>query len=159
MHLIGIDVGTGGSRAVLIDAGTAGSPETVAALGRGDTEPALSATHLAGLSQRPLRPVHGRAGPGLDGALVLSWTRRGRGDWRWVDGTDVPVAEESERYLVTAEREGAVLRSWTRNHQRHAMNAKGIPTRSATANPLPKIGGNKLCSGGSSDFEPTSAFS
>jgi hypothetical protein len=101
------------NRAVLIDAGTAGAPETVAALGRGDTGPALSATHLAGLSQRPLRPVHGRAASGLDGALVLSWTRRARGDWRWVDGTDVPVAEESERYLVTAEREGAVLRSWT----------------------------------------------
>jgi hypothetical protein len=89
---------------------------TILALGRGDAEPVASPLLLAGLSGRPLAPVHARATWLPDGSLHLAWTRRARGAWHWRDGVDVPLAEEVERYLVTfqdpAEPSGQV-RGWT----------------------------------------------
>ncbi|HSX57084.1 MAG TPA: hypothetical protein VLG14_17385, partial [Sphingomonas sp.] len=38
------------------------------------------------------------AAPG--GGAMLRWTRRSRIGWRWLDGVDVPLGEEAERYRV-----------------------------------------------------------
>ena len=34
-------------------------------------------------------------------AAIVRWTRRSRAGWRWADGGDAPLVEESERYRVT----------------------------------------------------------
>jgi hypothetical protein len=39
--------------------------------------------------------------PGDAGSAIVRWVRRSRAGWRWIDGADVPLAEEAERYLVT----------------------------------------------------------
>jgi hypothetical protein len=31
----------------------------------------------------------------------LHWVRRSRGGWDWIDGSDAPLVEESERYRVS----------------------------------------------------------
>jgi hypothetical protein len=85
----------------------------IAALGRGDDEPASSSVRLAGIGLRPPAPVHPQAVLRHDGSLALSWTRRARGAWEWRDGVDVPLVEEAERYIVTFEAAGMTLRSWT----------------------------------------------
>jgi hypothetical protein len=86
---------------------------TIVAPGRGDSEPAVSSVRLAGIGLRPLAPVHARVIRDADGGLQLAWTRRARGGWAWRDGADMPMVEESERYLVTYEAEGRTLRSWS----------------------------------------------
>ncbi|MEM6481353.1 MAG: glycoside hydrolase/phage tail family protein, partial [Pseudomonadota bacterium] len=65
-------------------------------------DPAFGAAQLSfeGLGLRPLSPAHLR----LDGAAgtdrALSWIRRGRIDADTWEGEDIPLGEESERYLV-----------------------------------------------------------
>jgi len=72
----------------------------IAAIGRGDQVPVYAALQNAGLSRRPLAPVHPRLL--VDGvqALTLCWTRRARGHWLWEDRVEVPLIEERERYLI-----------------------------------------------------------
>ncbi|MTJ03588.1 MAG: host specificity protein [Sediminimonas qiaohouensis] len=79
---------------------------------RGYDDPSYS--HLsrafAGVGLRPYRPAHLRARAESGGALALSWGRRTReGGDSW-DAPDVPLAEESERYLLRITRDGALLR-------------------------------------------------
>ena len=50
---------------------------------------------------RPLSPVHLSALRLADGTARLSWVRRSRAGWAWVDGTDAPLVEEAERYQLT----------------------------------------------------------
>ncbi|MET0180033.1 MAG: hypothetical protein ABW194_06060, partial [Novosphingobium sp.] len=73
----------------------------IAALGLGDTTPVLAAVALAGATQRPLSPVHGRLAVAADGAVVVAWTRRARGAWLWREAVDVPLAEQTEAYVIT----------------------------------------------------------
>src|SRR3546814_20920767 len=67
------------------------------ASGAGATEaPADAEVLLTGASVLPPSPVHVRAEslPGVD--LRVRWIRRSRAGWRWLDGVDVPLAEERE---------------------------------------------------------------
>ena len=73
----------------------------IVAAGRGDDEPVTSEIALQGIAVRPLSPVHPRMTSHADGSMTLAWTRRARGAWLWADGVDVPLNEQSERYLVT----------------------------------------------------------
>jgi hypothetical protein len=108
-----IDVPTAGARFALLSAGTAmsvdlplstiGSSVRVMASGVGDVEPVSVEVPVTGASVRPPAPVYVRCEEGR-----LRWTRRSRLGWRWADGGDVPIAEESERYLVSVARDGAV---------------------------------------------------
>lgn len=50
---------------------------------------------------RPLSPVRLTSSTATSGDLTLSWIRRSRDGFSWLDGTDVPLAEESERYRLT----------------------------------------------------------
>jgi hypothetical protein len=71
----------------------------IAAIGLADDEPVFAEIHNAGLSRRPPMPVAPRLRQ-TGSASQWSWTRRARGYWRWIDGAEVPLVEDSESYLV-----------------------------------------------------------
>jgi hypothetical protein len=73
---------------------------TIAALGLADAEPVMAELINPGLTRRPLSPVHGTAEVASDGTISLSWCRRARGAWSWLDGVDAPLSEPSEAYIV-----------------------------------------------------------
>jgi hypothetical protein len=104
-------------KAVALDAAVVGNaPERqIVAIGRGDAEPVVSPVAMPGQTLRPLSPVHPRAQSQPDGSLSLGWTRRARGGWQWRDGVDLPLGEESERYLVSFGTAGASLTTWETN--------------------------------------------
>lgn len=62
---------------------------------------------------KPLAPVHVRATRAGDGTIDISWIRRTRFDDAWRDGTDVPLNEDSEAYLVEILSSSTLLRSAT----------------------------------------------
>jgi hypothetical protein len=45
--------------------------------------------------------VHLAAAAQANGDVAVSWVRRSRGGWRWIDGADAPLVEERELYRVT----------------------------------------------------------
>ncbi len=67
----------------------------------GDTTPAISAL-AAGEAQRPPSPVHVDAVQSPAG-LLISWVRRSRHGWAWLDDMDAPVGESRELYRVELE--------------------------------------------------------
>lgn len=54
----------------------------------------------AGLHFMPFAPVHVAGARNGGGDLAVSWVRRTRGAGDWLDGADVPLAEETEAYEV-----------------------------------------------------------
>lgn len=85
------------------------SPEArirVLAQGVGDVEAAATSAIATGISLAPPAPVHMAAMESPDGTTEIRWIRRSRIGWRWVDGMDAPLGEESERYRVAIIREG-----------------------------------------------------
>ncbi len=66
--------------------------------------------HFDGIGLRPYAPVHLRSKSNATGDLHLSWIRRTRRDGDSWDGVDVPLAEETERYLVRVIVEDAIKR-------------------------------------------------
>ncbi|MEH3046237.1 GTA baseplate fiber-binding domain-containing protein [Sphingomonas adhaesiva] len=86
-----------------------GATVRLLASGVGDVAgPVAAAATLTGVSVAPPSPVRLRGARRADGTVALSWTRRSRLGWYWRDGAEVPLGEESERYLVTIEDGGAV---------------------------------------------------
>lgn len=70
----------------------------------------LPLTGTGGLrSQMPLSPVHLRARKIADGALALSWVRRGRIDADNWQAEDVPLGETNERYRIDVAPEGGAI--------------------------------------------------
>jgi hypothetical protein len=59
---------------------------------------------------RPYRPVHLRAEPRPGGDLALSWVRRTRLEGDSWEAPEVPLGEESERYLLRVQQGATVLR-------------------------------------------------
>ncbi|RZT57169.1 putative tail protein [Sphingomonas sp. BK036] len=100
-----------GDRFVLIEADAArtfdlpvsvlGRTVRVMASGVGDSTPAETRCLMAGASVVPPSPVHLVCAGEADGSATVRWTRRSRAGWRWIDGVDSPLAEESEAYRVT----------------------------------------------------------
>lgn len=81
-----------------------GSPVRVMASGIGDVSGPVEAVIIpTGVSVRPPSPVHVRA-QSIGGSLSIDWVRRSRAGWRWIDGADAPLIEESEAYSVTVAR-------------------------------------------------------
>lgn len=78
-----------------------GSTVRVLAQGVGDVDAAAAEAHVTGISFAPPAPVHLSAVETGDGATAIAWVRRSRIGWRWADGIDTPLGEESERYRVT----------------------------------------------------------
>ncbi len=109
-----------GDAFVLIDAESLASvpvPDTaigamveVAARGVGDGEvPVVAAAAGGAEALRPPAPVHLRATRGPDGAVAITWTRRSRAGWAWIDRVDVPIGEATELYRVTVTRSGRTV--------------------------------------------------
>ena len=100
-----------GDRFVLIEAEAArafdlpvsvlGREVRVMASGVGDATPVETRCVLRGASVVPPSPVHLGWRGAADGGATVGWTRRSRAGWRWIDGVDAPLAEESETYRVT----------------------------------------------------------
>ncbi|MBX7494454.1 phage tail protein [Qipengyuania sp. 6B39] len=70
----------------------------LAAIGIGDRDPAYAVLENVGASRRPPFPCHARCMIAADGSLVLSWTRRARGGWAWLDDVEQPLVEQTETY-------------------------------------------------------------
>jgi hypothetical protein len=66
-----------------------------------------------GVNLRPFAPVHVRGNRDAGGNLAVSWVRRTRVGGGWTDGSDVPLAEESERYEVEILNGATVVRTLT----------------------------------------------
>ncbi|MES2303826.1 MAG: phage tail protein [Pseudomonadota bacterium] len=100
---------------VSIDSSLIADPTTagIVALGLGDAVPAVSAIHSAGLTLRPLSPVHGQSRRNADNSVTIEWTRRSRGAWAWLDEVDVPLNEPEEAWEVSFESAGVRARIWT----------------------------------------------
>lgn len=80
--------------------------------GRPVDDPAFGHAVIAfdGLGLRPYAPVHLRMAEAPGGDLAVSWIRRTRiGGDRW-DTPEVPLGEESERYLLRVMRGAVILR-------------------------------------------------
>ena len=80
------------------------------AIGIGDTVPAPASTLVAGQAILPLSPAHARAAAS-GGGWQLSWVRRSRLGWQWIDGADAPLGEEQEAYRIDLARAGTVYRT------------------------------------------------
>lgn len=76
-----------------------GAATAVAAIGLVDPAPVVMAIGGIGATLRPLTPVQPRI-EATEDTILLRWTRRARGAWRWLDGVDVPLSEQAEAYLV-----------------------------------------------------------
>ena len=106
-----IGLAVAGSRFVLIEAEALagvelpveamGGTAAVLAQGPGDAVGVEAEAGISGCSVLPPSPVHLRAIRGGDGGADVSWVRRSRAGWRWIDGVDAPLGEESEAYRVT----------------------------------------------------------
>jgi hypothetical protein len=68
---------------------------------------------FAGVGLRPYRPAHLGARRLADGSIEFFWTRRTRIDGDTWQGTDVPLGEEQEAYLLRVVRGGLVVREAT----------------------------------------------
>ena len=80
-----------------------GGTMRVMATGVGDGDlPVTVDVRITGASVLPPSPAHLSTGPATATMLPLSWVRRSRAGWRWLDGIDAPLAEESESYRVAA---------------------------------------------------------
>ncbi|MFL6859017.1 MAG: phage tail protein, partial [Allosphingosinicella sp.] len=77
---------------------------------------------VTGEGLRPPSPVHLRGTRAPDGSVALSWVRRSRFGWAWLDGADAPLGEEREAYRVTIGT-GAATRSWETAEPRLALAA------------------------------------
>jgi hypothetical protein len=61
---------------------------------------AVQAFKNEGAALKPYSPAHVGGGRAADGALLLSWVRRGRLSGEWRDSVDVPLSEEIEQYDI-----------------------------------------------------------
>ena len=89
-----------------LPAGQTGGTIRIAASGIGDDSPAEADILFQARALRPPAPVAIDWAVQGDGSLRIGWTRRSRTGWDWLDDTDAPLAEESERYRLTAGRSG-----------------------------------------------------
>jgi hypothetical protein len=83
-------------RTIPVPAWATGSAVTVA-----DRNAASASIVLKGESARPLPPVNLSAATDPVGDLSLSWTRRSRAGFAWIDEIDAPLGESREQYRVT----------------------------------------------------------
>jgi hypothetical protein len=86
-------------RAVELPDWVTGSQVAAAVIGGAVSREAT--TIVTGESLRPPTPVRLESCFGAGGDLTLSWIRRSRRGWAWVDEIDAPLGESREAYRVT----------------------------------------------------------
>ncbi|WP_010184833.1 phage tail protein [Sphingomonas sp. PAMC 26605] len=115
-----------GDRFVLIAAESALALDLpLAALGRtvqilasgvGDADgPVATTVALRGRSVVPPSPVQLVARELGTGDVAVSWVRRSRNGWRWIDGVDAPLGEEREAYRIVLEALDGGVRTFVRD--------------------------------------------
>ena len=118
--------------AIAIPAEALGAALTVKAVGPGENAAAIAAQTIVprGVALRPLSPATVTVASVVGGDRSVAWCRRSRAGFAWSDGTDAPIAEDSERYHVTVRSSTAVLRevdvttpSWTYTAADFAVDA------------------------------------
>lgn len=77
--------------------------------GIGDTVVADTGFTIAGNALRPLAPVHLRAHHD-GGDIIVSWIRRSRSGFVWIDFVDAPIGEDREVYRVDVYLDGRLVR-------------------------------------------------
>jgi hypothetical protein len=95
---------------------------------------------FVGIGLRPYAPAHLSWGMSADGTLEVRWIRRTRLDGdSWI-GTDVPLAEDEERYLLRVTAGGTLLRQvevdspiWTYSAVKRAEDGATPPFRIGVA--------------------------
>ena len=80
---------------------------------------------FSGVGLRPYRPVHLAAERLPGGAIALSWTRRTRIDGDSWAGTDVPLGEEREAYVVRVNNGAMILREIASDAPTVALHGAG----------------------------------
>jgi hypothetical protein len=75
----------------------------------GDAETKPTPFVLSGNALRPLAPVHLRLRR-QGGDIALSWIRRSRAGFGWLDFVDAPIGEEREAYRVEVRLDGQLIR-------------------------------------------------
>ena len=78
---------------------------------------------FAGVALRPYRPAHFSARRRTDGGIALAWTRRTRVDGDSWLGSDVPLGEEGEAYVLRVMSGASVLREIDATVPRHVYSA------------------------------------
>jgi hypothetical protein len=104
-HVIGEDFALLDSRAlraILLPDAMVGAEVQVTAHGVGDGAGTEVSAIAGGEALRPPSPAHLRTTL-AGGALAISWVRRSRAGYSWVDEIDSPLGETSERYRVRVE--------------------------------------------------------
>lgn len=101
---------------------------SIVAVGIGDEAPVASPIINAGITLRPLSPVHGTCARQSDGSLVLSWKRRSRGAWKWSDEVDVPLNENEEIWQVEFGGEAGTQHYWKTTAPRLEIPAETATT-------------------------------
>jgi hypothetical protein len=84
-----------GGEALLIGTGIGDGPDG-----------AMASSPVTGEAIRPPSPVHLDAERVASGDIVISWVRRSRNGWAWLDGGATPLGEEQESYRLLLAGEG-----------------------------------------------------
>ncbi|GAO39349.1 hypothetical protein SCH01S_29_00370 [Sphingomonas changbaiensis NBRC 104936] len=90
----------------------AGADVQILASGIGDPIPVVASAAAIGEALRPPPPVHVSAERRDDGGFALHWIRESRVGWSWLDASDAPLGEDSERYRLTIMRADGTERSY-----------------------------------------------
>lgn len=106
----------------------------IVAIGLGDAAPVATSVRNAGLTMRPLSPVGGQASRGGGGEVSLTWVRRSRGSWSWLDEVDVPLNENVEIWEITFGTTDANLLQWQTSSARLTIDP-ATATELAAAGP------------------------
>lgn len=97
-----------------------------AAIGLADEAPATAALENPGISHKPPFPVHGRADLSPDGSLTLSWTRRARGGWTWLNEVGQPLVERQELYEIGVGPVASPLITWLAQKPALVLDAQTV---------------------------------
>ncbi len=113
-----------------------GASLMVKAVGPGDDPVRVQPQTIVprGVALRPLSPATVTIAMAADGGRTVAWVRRSRAGFAWTDGTDAPIAEDSERYRVTVRGTSGVVRqadvttsSWTYSAADAAADTSASP--------------------------------
>ena len=132
---------------VRLDPALIGDPGTtrIVAVGLGDTAAVSVPIADAGATLRPLSPVHGNAALQSDGSVALTWIRRARGAWLWLDGVEAPLNEEFERWEIAVGESTAPVLRWQTTSATLTVTAAqiaGLPTAAPHYFTVRQIGRN-----------------
>lgn len=84
-------------------------PVSMAFAGRDDDVPVIASRPSAGRALSPWSPVHPQLSVDSAGGMLVQWTRRSRSGLLWLDGVEVPLAEDQELYIVSVTPDGGTV--------------------------------------------------